>query len=170
VKPFESVPAFTRDRDRILVAELARQGLTEDQVMDLLTDVQPTPDAYNDRLGAVSGGFEDSSKGRFVTLFFQPALSAYKRIGAMAGKSVTGLFTEAAIHGCTAMSDAQAMDVLKEGVFVEAPLRYLGRCSTSNQIIAALQGMSMPTESLEKAKNTTIGQIQRNIQYPRLVK
>ena len=91
VKPFDGGPDYTSDRDQALIAELVRRGLSEAQVIELLTDVQPTPDAYNLRLGAVIQGFRDAGTTSFVSRSFLPALREYERIGPVASKSVATL-------------------------------------------------------------------------------
>jgi hypothetical protein len=166
VKPFEGGPDFTADRDRILIAELARRGLSDDQVLDLLVDVQPTEDAYYRRLGAVIGGMKDAGAAPFISRLFLPTFKAYERIGPVANKSVDSLFKSAAVPHCQGDVEALALEVLKSGVFPDGPLAYLSLCSTSRETIAALRTISLPTEQLEKAREFAIKEIQRHIDYP----
>jgi len=166
VKPFEGGPDFTHQRDEILIAELARRGLSEGQVLDLLTDVQPTPDGYDLRLVSMIAGIRDSGTTSFTSRSFAPALKMYEGLGPVADKSVTTLFRTAAEQDCTADVEARAVDVLKKGIFAAGPLAYLGICSTSHETVATLQSITLATEALEKQKERTISEIRRNIDHP----
>jgi hypothetical protein len=165
VKPFELTPAFTYNRDSILIAELVRRGLTEDQVIDLLTDVDKTPDAYRLRLASLTGAFEVSGKRSFAQIFFEPALQTYEQIGPMADQSVTSLFGQASLH-CSATLEARAAGVLRKGTFIAGPLDYLQKCSSSRGTITMLENMSLPTQALERTKALAVTQIRFRVEHP----
>lgn len=166
VKPFEGGPDFTADRDRILIAELARRGLSDDQVLALLTDVQPTPRGYELRLDAVIGGMKDAGGASFVSRFFVPALKTYEQIGPVAEKSADTLFRSAAVPSCLSGLDSAALETLKQGMFVKGPLAYLARCSTSREALRALEDMPSPDAGNERLRAWAISSIQRRIDGP----
>lgn len=166
VKPFADVPAFTYGRDRLLIAELAKRGLSQDQVVDLLTDVDKTPEGYRQRLESVVSGFQAAGSGTFAALYFAPALQAYESIGPAADPSVASLFGQAVLRlGCPASVEAQAIDVLQKGVFFQGPLAYLSRCSASRDTLALLEKMGTPTEALARTKALAITQIRFRMEH-----
>jgi hypothetical protein len=166
VRPFEVVPAFTYGRDEILIAELARRGLSGEQMSDLLTDVKPTPEEYKSRLQSLISGVIQSGKGGWLDVF-QPAVKAYDGLGPIADAAMSDLFGRAANQGCPAAVEQQALDVLKKGVFSHGPFAYLGRCSTSLQTIATIEGLSPGDDAFEKSKAGTIAMIRQHIANPR---
>ena len=143
VKPWVGVPDFTGERDEILIAELARRGLPQAQLIDLLLDARPTADGYFSRLASVSRGFKAAGKGPVEKIFFEPALEAYERLGPVADQSVEALFRKAAIQGCSSDVEARALDVMRKGTFVSGPLTYLGECSSSPDALAAIEAVSV---------------------------
>ena len=165
VKPWEGGADFTDRRDRILIAELARRVLSQDQVIDLLRDVEPTANGYASRLGAVSGGFQDAGKEPFEQLFFKPALELYESIGYLANQSVQMMFSQAANLGCSADYETEAIEALRKGTFPEGGFAYLGRCSTSRITFALIETMRMPSQELENQRQFTLKQISRHIEY-----
>lgn len=165
VKPFVGGADYTADRDQILIAELVRRGLSEAQVLDLLTDVQPTPDAYDRRLAAVDEAFQDAGAAPFIGRFFMPAFRAYQRIGPAATKSVAHLFGLASVPSCQVDVEALALDLLKRGEFIEGPFAYLGSCSTSREALAALQTVSLPAE-LEWRRQFEVDNIRSRVEHP----
>jgi len=166
VKPFEGVPDYMDRRDTILIAELARRGLSEAQMVEILTDVPMAPDALNHRLGAVSEGVDASGTGPFATRFFMAAFKEYERIGPAASKSMTTLFGLASVPKCQIDVEALALDVLKKGVFQEGPVEYLESCSNSGETLAALRAMRLPTEWLERLREFAVRSIQNRVEQP----
>jgi hypothetical protein len=166
VKPFEGGPEFTGERDKILIAELARRGLSEDEVLDLLTDVERTADGYQGRLISMIEGIRASGTDPFMSRFFTPALKAYEGIGPVAAKAVETLFGNAAVPRCPVDVEADALAVVKKGVFFEGPLNYLALCSTSPKTLAALQALNVPIE-WQRQRNFAIDNVQGNIKLPK---
>jgi len=166
VRPFEGVPAFTEGRDTILIAELARRGLSSEEMSDLLTDVRPIPDEYRSRLQSLISGYLASHKGPWLDVF-EPALKAYDSVGSAADAAMFDLFGRALNQGCPTAVEQQALDTLKKGVFSRGPFAYLGRCSTSLQTIAALEGLSPRDDAFEKSKAGAIAMIRQHIANPR---
>ncbi len=167
VKPWVGVQAFTEKRDEILITELARRGMSQDQVIDLLRDTQPTAEGYSSRLGAVGYGFKNAGKGPFEKLFFEPALETYERIGPVADKSVWALFGDAAIQGCASDIEARALGMLMKGTFVSGPLAYLSECSSSPDALTVVEAVSVasgtPDRGLKRAKELAIRQIRNRV-------
>jgi hypothetical protein len=167
VRPWEGGADFTERRDRILIAELVRRGLSHDEVIDLLRSVEPaTASSYYSRLNSVIAGFKDAGKGPFDKLFFKAALEAYESIGPVASASVGILFGDAVIRGCAPDVETQAIEVLKRRSFPEAAFGYLRQCATSNETIAAVEAMAMPTQELEKERMSMLQEIRRHIEHP----
>jgi hypothetical protein len=164
VRPFEATPSFTDRRDQILIAELARRGLPDEQVADLLTDVQPVPENYELRLGSFIRGYE-AGKGSWLDLF-GPALKAYEGVGPLADSTVLNLFADAGRRSCPLEVEQQALDTLRKGVFSRGPFSYLGKCSTSLQTVATLEGLSAGDETFEKSKAGAIAMIRQRIANP----
>jgi hypothetical protein len=155
---------FSSQRDRILVANLARLGLSQDQLVDLLNDVDHTADGYRDRLSSVLGGFEDS-KTPFLSPFFGPALDSYEASGRNTLEAVRTLFA-AASQQCSASYEARALGTLHNGLLPEGPLTYLGVCSASPATVSALEITVMPTKQLEQEKGRVIAEIKRRARNP----
>jgi len=163
VQPFAGGPDFTGLRDAILIAELVRRGISDDQVIELLRD--PGPSHYDTRLVAVSKGFRDAGS-EFIRRYFDPALRLYEDIGPGADRAVEGLFRNASME-CSPEFEMQAMAVLKRGVFAHGPLIYLGGCSTSRETMAALEAIQMPTKEKADMKERVLHSIQLRIEHPR---
>src|SRR5579883_2038546 len=66
-------------RDRILVTELVQRGITDRQVVELLT--QTTPDNLKDRAMVTLGVLEACGRQELVQSGFSAALEEYRRIG-----------------------------------------------------------------------------------------
>ena len=160
VRPFNDSPDFTGDRDRILIAELARRGLTDDDIINLLGSPEVAPE---DRLLALILALDDAGATPLVKRVFTQALEIYRRLGPQGNDSVTRLFKAAANRHCEANVESQALDVLREGVFQRGPLSYLASCSTSGETVAALGSMRLPTPDLEEQREFTLQSIRRRI-------
>jgi hypothetical protein len=154
---------FSDQRDRILIAELAKRGLSQDQTVELLRDVPQG--SYDLRLSTVVNGFSDAGIHSFAKLYLSAALNVYKQVGPPARKAVEDLFIVAGGQ-CSADFETQATATLQEGAFWEGPLHYLGKCSTSQQTIEAIEKITMPTQELDRMKESTVDQIRRNIEHP----
>jgi hypothetical protein len=166
VQPFGGAASFTGNRDEILIAELMRRGLTNQEISDLLTDVRPATAAnYEERLRSFIGGLRVSGEVSVMGIF-ETALSAYERAGATAESAVGLLFGRAAMGYCPAAVEPRALELLAKGVFVITPLGYLQRCSRSPQTVTKLESMSFSPEKLETARVNAIAAIRKNIQNP----
>ena len=158
---------FTTHRDQVLIAELARRGLTSDQIADLVTDVAPSPENYNSRLTSVASGYRDAGKGSFADIF-EPALEAYEHVGPGAEAAVFSLFGRAQSLRCSSAIEERALGLLKAGVFLRGPMGYLGRCSTSPATIAVVEKIDSPNEDVERTRMAAITVIRRRIANPRM--
>ena len=117
MQPFGGAPAFTGNRDEILIAELMRRGLTDQEISDLLTTVRPATAAnYEERLRSFIGGLRVSGEVSVMGIF-ETALSAYERAGATAESAVGLLFGRAAMGYCPAAVEPRALELLAKGVF-----------------------------------------------------
>jgi hypothetical protein len=128
--------------------------------------VERTADGYDGRLISVVEGIRASGTDPFINRFFAPTLKAYEGIGPVAAKAVETLFRGAAVPRCPVDVEADALVVLKKGVFFEGPLNYLALCSTSPQALAALQALDVPAE-WQRQKNFAIDNVQGNIKLPK---
>jgi len=160
VRPFNDGPDFTGDRDRILIAELARRGLTDDDIIELLRGPEVSPE---DRLLALIFALDDAGATPLVRRVFTQALEIYERLGPQGDDSVTRLFKAAANKHCVANVESQALDVLRAGVFQEGPLAYLSQCSASSATVAVLGSMRLASPDLEAQREFAIQNIGRRI-------
>ncbi len=131
----------TANRDRILVAELARRGLTAEQVVELLTDVKPK--YLFERLGVVEEALRQAGKGPDPDSYLSPALQVYRRIGQPAEEAASSLYRTVGLK-CSPAEEAEALKDLKQGIFQEGPMTYLGMCSRSPGSLRALEQTPVP--------------------------
>jgi hypothetical protein len=128
-------------RDGILIKELMRRGLTGDQFVELLVSAAPAK-RYS-RAAVVLGLLRDAGDNAFLARNLEGALAEYARIGPPAHHAVSLLFNEAARH-CLPQFEGLALRELKEGIFAEGALGYLGFCSSSRETLMTIESLSIP--------------------------
>lgn len=148
---------FSEYRDVILITELARRGLSEEQVVELLTNTEGSN--LHTRARVVLDALRRSGKEASVNRYFDPALEMYEKIGPSAHAAVDTLFHNAA-RTCTPKVEAHALRLLKSGIFQEAALLYIGACSTSQETMGAIETLSVP-DNLVQPKESVLQGIRR---------
>ena len=130
-------------RDALLITELARRGLSQEEYIELLRNVPPG--RLYTRAQVVFQSLEDAGKGGDVMRYFEPALQTYERVGAPASKAAGELFRQL-IRGktCSSGFEADALRLLKEGAFYDSAVMYLGQCSRSIESMRAIEKATVP--------------------------
>ena len=130
-------------RDRVLITELARRGLTTPQIIDLLRI--DAPYGYADRAVVTDGTLEALRPG-WVELYFKDALEMYETEHAKdAAIVVAGM---AATH-CSPKTEAAAIEMVDARYAGPAAVRYLIECSNSAKALSAVKGRIAAGEQLD---------------------
>jgi len=159
--PFQSPLARqnSNQRERIIIAELGRRGLTTDEIMRLL---QPdSPRGLDERNLVVTSALEGVRPG-WVNDYLHAALEMYQSIGSKANLAATHLFGIAALH-CSDKAESIAMQVLRDPAIGGGATGYLLRCSNSLGALAALKKMAEAGE-LQDSSKLAIPAMERRIQ------
>lgn len=145
-------------RDTILIDELVRRGLSQEQFIELLQNSEPR---LSYRAGLVLGAMERANQKASITRYFEPALAMYERIGTRANSAVDSLF-RAATRNCTSQFEPTAMRLMKSSKFEEAALRYLTRCASSEEMLRQIELLSVP-DQLADSKKFGLGEIRKRV-------
>jgi hypothetical protein len=126
-------------RRGILLAEVARRGVSPEQFLELLQDI---PSGYEYvRVGELLNALEQNGQGDALASLFEPALKFYgRKRDRMTDSAIAILFTRAS-KKCTAAFEEHAMRILREGAFVFGPVFYLGACSNSREALQVVESL-----------------------------
>ena len=166
-------------RDRVLITELARRGLTTEEIVDLLGSAPPG--RLPSRVGTVIAALRAAGNTVPLSSFIGPALERYRQIGPKADPAVEALF-DYAKAGCSqwvpekidkALRDGapvfeeQAIKALREGMFVRGPLVFLSVCSASEEGLAAVAGMKGDSQNKRFAMDSIRQRIEKGKPKPK---
>ena len=154
-------PVFTVYRDGYLLAELARRGLSDVQVGDLLVD--PSAWDLGERARVVLSALKKAGKDDPASRYYKVALDRYRQVGAAAEDAVAVFFADRATN-CSPESETAATDALKDGAFFEGPLLYLSRCSASPETTRMLSGLSVP-ERFAQRKEGALSNMRQRLEH-----
>jgi hypothetical protein len=131
-------------RREILLAEVARRGISPEQFLELLQDI---PSGYEYvRIGELLNALERNGQGNALASLFEPALKFYERKrDRMADSAIAILFVRAS-KKCSAAFEEHAMRILREGAFAFGPVHYLGACSSSPEALRVVEGLPVSQE------------------------
>lgn len=150
---------FSEHRDEILIKELIRRRLSEDQFLDLLSNTKPG--YMESRAGIVFSALASTGKEASLNRYFESALNMYERIGPVAGSAAELVFRFAS-RSCSPALEAHAVRLMKSGVFQKGALSYIGACSSSSEMLRAVEAVSVP-DSLVQQKETVLRGIRRRL-------
>jgi hypothetical protein len=129
---------LANQRNHMLVAELARRGLSEQQFVDLL--VSKDVASLRGRLTEVWWGFSEAHAENTYARYGAAALHSYARIGSRAEESADAYFAGA----CSPEFDSLAKVTLRERLYWTGPIDYISRCSNSLEDLRLLEGLDVP--------------------------
>lgn len=150
---------FSEHRDEILVRELARRGLSDDQFLDLLRTAKPH--RLTSRAGMVFSALRSTGKDAFLNSHFHAALDQYERMGPMATSAVETVFLFAG-KSCSPRLEERSVRYLKSGIFQRGALSFISRCSSSEATLATLQAVPVPSDLVQE-KEFVIREIKRRL-------
>jgi hypothetical protein len=153
---------YSHFRDDILVTELIRRGLTEEQFVELLSNVDSV--GLGTRAQVVLFALQQEGKGASLGRYFGPALRMYEHIGPGSSDAVETLFRFAAA-ACSKPYEAEAARLLKSGTFPNASLLYVSRCSASQDVLEAVSSADVPDKLLD-AKKFALMDIRKRLGLP----
>jgi hypothetical protein len=149
---------LTENRDTILLGELVRRGLSTQEFVQLLTggdgDLAQRAQVL---LRVASMSDAEFSFEKYV----RAALARYTEIGpgaALAVSEVTGSYTR-----CSPVLEAEMLNQLQGGLFVESAMSYLGRCSVSEEALEALARTAVSPDKA-RSKEFSARAIKRNLE------
>ena len=129
-------------RDRVLMDELLDRGLTTEQVVELMinTDTSNLRERARDVLELLEGHGQAKAA---VPAVLVPVLKFYESTGAPAASATDTLFFAASSTCGGEEIDNAALRVLSARLSEEGPLRYLRKCSTSQETIDRLERITL---------------------------
>jgi hypothetical protein len=134
---------WATERNSMLIAELVRLGLSEQQFVELLVPSDLT--SLRTRLGEVWSGFSDAHAEGLYARYGVAALRRYAQIGPKAEESAESYF----IGDCSKEFDSLAKATLKEQRYWTGPIRYITRCSNSTEDLHMLETLTVPDRASE---------------------
>ena len=150
------------ERDHVLLTELAKRGLSQEQFVDLLVNTGTTdPQEIWMRAKTTTRALWEAGKGELLERYMEPALEAYSRMGPTGEGFGAELFSAARAR-CSPVFEALAVKHVK-GPYPEGPLFYLDACSTSRDTLEVLEGLQLPS-SLAESRAQTIRSIRQRIE------
>lgn len=160
---YGSAGSLSEYRDRVLIGELVRRGVSGEQVIELLrnTDVKN----LGMRARIVFDALQRQHKPGSVKSVFSAALEIYERLGPAADDAVERLLWAAGSE-CAPEFEAPTLSLLKSGVFQGSALVYLGRCSTSQEALQVLDNVAVPNE-LARRRESAQSEIRRRLSVRR---
>lgn len=148
-------------RDSILITELAKRGLSENEFVELLRNGRPTQ--LHTRARVVLESLDRAKKAADFNRYFEAALAMYQSLGPSASNAVTELFRQRFRRtGCAEQLETDALRLLRESVFEEAAIGYLGQCSTSEATVRAIATAPVP-DRLLPLKQMALRDVQRRL-------
>lgn len=131
----------------MLIAELARRGISEQQFLDLLAGNVVRD--LRSRLSDVWIGLSDAFAGSLMARYGSAALHRYAEIGARAEDTAEAYF----LGHCSPDLDKLAKATLKEHLYWTGPINYIGGCSNSMDDLRFLEGLPVPERASLALKN-----------------
>jgi hypothetical protein len=150
---------FSEYRDVVLATELARRGLTDEQVLQFLFEA--SPESLEKRAVLLVDGFVNAGHLDSIARILKVAVIRYESAGRTARRAVGTLF-RAAADACSPEAEALAIDTLQRGSFPGPAAGYLGRCSTSSDVLSILQRTPLP-EVDANTKQFILEELQKHI-------
>jgi len=150
---------YPQFRDDVLVTEVIRRGLSEEQFVALIGSAEPP--RLESRAQVVLIALYREGKGDLAARYFGPALAKYEQIGQAANGAVETLFRFAA-RNCSTFHETHAVRLLREGTFQTGPLMYVGHCSASEETLLGLEHLALP-DKLADQKDSAIMDIRRRL-------
>jgi hypothetical protein len=136
---------FSDRRDVILITELARRGLKDEEFANLL--VQVPAKRLQLRADVLIQALDNAGMGDQFPSYANLAIGAYEHIGPAAKDAVTRIFQHLiGKRMCSTRFEGEAIRLLRAGAFQEGPIRYLSECSTSEDAINAIEKAALPRE------------------------
>jgi hypothetical protein len=150
---------FSIYRDEVLLVELARRGLTEGQIGDLL--VGANVGNLSERAAAVLTALAKAGKEASLSRHMKLAIERYRQIGPAAEDAVAIFFIDAA-RSCSPESETVAVEALKDRRFFSGPLNYLAQCSASPEVIQMVSDLPVPERATQN-KESALSSIHRRL-------
>jgi hypothetical protein len=152
-------------RDLILITELARRGMGETDLVNLLASASPK--SLADRAAVVFQALDNTGRHSDFDRYFQSMLGAYERLGPPANQAVTEAFRVLARHRtCAPDFEAAALGLLRKNIFQGGAMNYLSECSSSEESLHTVDAAPLPAE-LSRQRELTLMQIRRRLAQPR---
>ena len=150
------------ERDQVLVAELTQRDLSGDQIVSMLTANTRTGDADSlaHRASVLSSTLAAMKRSARTTDYLDPAMEAYSRIGPSAAAAAMTIFSAAAAN-CSKRAESAALRYVTGAVALGA-IHYLGACSTSPQVLATLEQLTVPA-SLQDVRDAAVEALRKRI-------
>lgn len=150
---------FSVHRDGVLLAELARRGLSDSQIGDLLAGV--SVGELGERAQLLLWAITKAGKEALVNRHLKLAIERYRPIGPAAEDAVEAFFRVAA-RNCSPESETFAVEALKDRTFFLGPLNYLSQCSASSEVFQMVSLLPVP-ERATQYKESTLFDMRRRL-------
>jgi hypothetical protein len=125
------------DRNRVIITELLRRGMSPDDVIRLL---QLDPNHRAERWVLLVTSSLVQERPGWVDEYLRPILTMYESVGPSAAAAVVNLFGAAALQ-CSHVAESVASDALNDPTARLGASAYLTRCSSSVETLGMLRQM-----------------------------
>ena len=134
---------YTGNRAFVLLTELVRRGLNEDDILALF--ISAPVDSLAERAGMIVRAYSVVGVDFDLSRLLPRIATAYEAIGPRATSAAEGVFRIASGR-CNERAEAAALAMIEHQSFEKAGLRYLGICSSSPEVAAMISRVHLPTE------------------------
>ncbi|MBL8233632.1 MAG: hypothetical protein JNL98_34365 [Bryobacterales bacterium] len=142
---------ISEDRDEVLITEFARRGMSAEEFVDLLRNVPPG--FVQTRMQVVLRALGKVGVSPLPLSYLDSALAFFEGAYPRREDSVESLFRYASTT-CTPHFEQRALRLLKSGLFHQGPLRYLGECGVSEDVLAVVETSPLPEQYVEWRRYT----------------
>jgi hypothetical protein len=150
---------LTEERDRIITSELVRRGLSDEDLVRLLTDVPNR--LYQQRATGIILGIRAAGQQVRYLRAFAETIGQYERIGVIGDSAAEVLFYELANH-CAEQFENLALEALTKQHAVRGALGYLQRCGKTQRTYDLVESTQVSTD-FSTMRMLTLGDIKSRI-------
>lgn len=133
----------SEERDEFLIAELLKRGITREDFLRLLSDVERWN--VGNRASRVMSVILRTGRKDLVEQHFPAVMALYERLQGPINRPTEGFFRMAG-RDCKPIYHQQAIELLGRGRIMSGPLLYFSRCGASEEALRVVERSALPPE------------------------
>ena len=102
-------------------------------------------DALRERAQVVTASLKRTDRQASLWQYFGTGIDLYEKLGSVADDAVAVIFRSVAYARCTPEIEGRAVTLLRQGIFLDGALLYLGQCSSSPETLRAIEPVVVPS-------------------------